>query len=100
MLIAITNGFTNQQLPVLDVKSHLATKAQWLRAYTVLTMLAQSHIMGIPKADAVDPILPECIAKPWWEVSKELDLQPVISYTGVALNNWYLIDPEGPANLR
>eukprot|EP00842_Homolaphlyctis_polyrhiza_P002958 jgi/Hompol1/3663/HPOL_006671-RA len=69
------------------------------RAFLLLTMVAHSYIIGIPKADAVEPVLPECIAVPWFSLATLLDLKPVISYVSIELFNWYLLDPSGPLDL-
>ncbi|KAI8926999.1 Indoleamine 2,3-dioxygenase [Entophlyctis helioformis] len=86
------------KLPELDV-SRLANGHEWKRAYMVLSFIAHAYISGIPKADTIESIVPACIARPWFAVSKHLSLMPVISYAGVELFNWYLLDPQGPLDL-
>nr|KAJ3415132.1 hypothetical protein HK105_001594 [Polyrhizophydium stewartii] len=79
--------------------SRLGPKPEWHRAFMVLSFIAHSHIIGIPKVDTVEPIIPEVIARPWFAIAKKLELKPVISYAAVELANWFLLDPEGPLDL-
>ena len=37
--------------------------------------------------------LPECLAVPLWEISKDLGLQPIVSYATLGISNWKLKDP-------
>lgn len=70
------------------------------RAYVVLSFLAHGYLIGIAKHDEIISILPPQIAIPWFNVSHQLGVKPVISYAGVDLWNWYRLDPEAPLNLE
>lgn len=70
------------------------------RAYCILSFIAHAYIYGVANADTVDPVLPESIAIPWFEIAKILQVKPVVSYASVGLWNWYLLDPTGPKDLR
>lgn len=70
------------------------------RAYCILSFIAHAYIYGVANADTVDPVLPESIAIPWFEIAKILQVKPVVSYASVGLWNWYLLDPNGPKDLR
>ncbi|KAH6571481.1 hypothetical protein BASA50_000653 [Batrachochytrium salamandrivorans] len=85
-------------LSTLD-ESRLQGRREWQRAYLVLSFIAHSHIIGVPNIDTIESILPKCIAVPWFAVAKKLAVKPVISYSSVDLNNWYLLNPDGPLDL-
>ncbi|ORY39073.1 Indoleamine 2,3-dioxygenase [Rhizoclosmatium globosum] len=85
-----------RQLPLLDV-SHLKTLREWQRAYLVLSFLGQGYIWG--KNEAAEEKVPKCIAIPWLQVCDKLDVKPIISYAGVELYNFKLLDPTAPWDL-
>jgi indoleamine 2,3-dioxygenase len=78
----------------------LLGKAEQRRAFIVLTFIAHGYLYGVPNADEVIPILPKSLAVPWFELSLLLNINPVVSYSSTALWNWYLIDADGPMDLR
>ena len=88
-----------QKLPVLSIES-LETEREWRRAYTVLTFLGHGYLYGVSNSDIPEQILPKAIAKPWFEVAKLLSINPVATYAGVGLWNWYLLDEKDPVDLR
>ena len=88
-----------RKLPVLSVEP-LATKAEERRAFIVLTFIAHSYMYGVPNADDPISILPKQLSIPWFAVSAKLNINPVVSYSSTALWNWYLIDQDGPIDLR
>ncbi|KAJ3193167.1 hypothetical protein HK101_005322 [Irineochytrium annulatum] len=45
-------------------------------------------------------VLPKAIAVPWCKVCVKLDTKPVITYAGVELYNFKLLDPKGPWDLN
>ncbi|KAJ3335603.1 hypothetical protein HDU91_002103 [Kappamyces sp. JEL0680] len=88
-----------EKLPLLSIDS-LVNKPEQRRAFIVLTFIAHSYMQGVPNADTVISILPKAIAVPWFELSLRLNINPVVSYSSTALWNWYLVDNEGPMDLR
>jgi indoleamine 2,3-dioxygenase len=80
--------------------STLISEKELLRAHLVLSLIAHSYIVGFPKVDTFDHILPACIAVPWFEVSGALGLQPVVSYTSLELANYKFIDSNKPGTLE
>lgn len=46
-----------------------------------------------------ESVLPSNIAVPWHRVAKRVGRPPVLSYKSYALDNWALIDPDGPIEL-
>lgn len=88
-----------QRLSELSVEK-LGSKAEDRRAFIVLTFIAHSYMYGVPNTDDPIPILPKQLAIPWFNVSAKLNINPVVSYSSTALWNWYLIDKDGPIDLR
>jgi indoleamine 2,3-dioxygenase len=78
----------------------LVTKAQEKRAYSVLTFLAHGYCYGVPNSDEPIDILPKSISLPWYQVSERLKIHPVASLSGLALWNWYMLDPSKPFSLK
>ena len=86
-------------LPLLSVDK-LTSDAEKRRAYTVLTFLGHGYLYGVSNCDIPENILPKSIAVPWFEVAKMLLINPVATYAGVGLWNWYLLDESSPIDLR
>ena len=81
------------------------------RAHLVLSLLAHGYIVGLPKVDTIECILPESLALPWFQVSCSLGLKPVVCYSTLELGeilfpqfnensfgiaNFKLLDPSQP----
>lgn len=84
-----------RQLPQLSVSDeHLPTEADRWRAYVVTTFIGQGYVWR----DMNNPqhVVPSTIAVPWLEISKHIDMPPVVSYSTACLYNWGLHDPSGP----
>lgn len=72
------------KLPVRSTE-HLATEAEWRRAYCVLAFIVHAYIWGGNKpAERVPPPL----AVPFLATCRHLELPPVATYAGVCLWNW------------
>ncbi|KAJ3275494.1 hypothetical protein HDV01_000321 [Terramyces sp. JEL0728] len=87
-----------RKLEKLSVE-YLSGVVEQRRAYCMLSFIAHAYIYGVANADTVDPVLPESIAVPWFEIAKILQVKPVGSYASVGLWNWYLLDQNGPKDL-
>ena len=81
-----------ETLPKLEVSDNtLPRKEDWWRAYVVTTFISQGYVWA--DEEAVRDIVPECIAVPWWETAKKLDMPAVINYSNTCLFNWGLWNP-------
>ena len=78
----------------------LESKAEERRAFLILAFMAQSYIHGVSNFDKPIDILPRQIAIPWFKVAAKLNINPMVSYSSTVLWNWYLIDKDGPRDLR
>ena len=83
-----------ESLAILSV-SELKETRQWNRAYVVLTFLAHGYIWAEGEK-GITNTLPSSISVPWMQVSKHLDLPPVVTYAGCVLYNFKLKDTTGP----
>ena len=79
-----------RRLPPLDTDK-LNSDEDLRRAHLLLSLFAHAYVWG--GAEPVDRI-PEGIAKPLLEVSRRLDLPPVLSHTDLVLYNWRRLDVE------
>ncbi|XP_063445140.1 indoleamine 2,3-dioxygenase 2-like isoform X2 [Mytilus trossulus] len=85
-------------MPVLD-HSKLKGYRQLRLAHLQLSMISSGYIWqegdkGVPK------VLPECVAVPWYKVSEEIDIKPVVCHPDMVLSNWTLLDPQKPRTLE
>lgn len=76
--------------------SHLRTEKEYERAMVLLSFIGHAYVWGNKKPE---PVLPKVLAKPWYEIAKELGRPPVLSYASYALNNWRKINPKLPIEL-
>lgn len=74
----------------------LKTAAEYERAMQILSYFGHAYIWGERE---VPHHLPAVLAQPWYQVSRHLGRQPVLSYASYALNNWKRIDTRGPIDL-
>ncbi|KAJ3257283.1 hypothetical protein HK103_004837 [Boothiomyces macroporosus] len=97
----LVSGAIRERVRKLEILSleYLSGIGEQRRAYCILSFIAHAYIYGVANADAVDPVLPESIAIPWFEIAKILQVKPVVSYASVGLWNWYLLDSNGPKDL-
>ncbi|KAJ5364503.1 Indoleamine 2-3-dioxygenase [Penicillium cataractarum] len=71
-------------LPVLTT-TWLQTEPEWRRAYSILGFFTHAYIWGGEKPKDV---LPPCIAKPFLEIAKHLELPPCATYAALTLWNY------------
>ncbi len=83
------------ELPLID-SSSLTTRPEVERGMMILSYLGHAYVWGEPSSIET---LPQCLAVPWYELSKRLGRPPVLSYASYALWNWRRIDPIGPLAL-
>ncbi|KIY65594.1 Indoleamine 2,3-dioxygenase [Cylindrobasidium torrendii FP15055 ss-10] len=90
-------------LPVLPTDSLHTSEVNLRRAHHVLTFIMHFYIHSIPLDQPV--VIPRGVGIPLLQVSKQLNLPPVLTYSDNVLYNWDLITPSaeptpGLFNLR
>jgi indoleamine 2,3-dioxygenase len=86
------------RLPVIDLTSFCETASdeQIRKAFVHYTFMIQSWVWG--ERDAPTS-LPECLAKPAWQLADALDSKPLLTYATYVLDNWAKVDANGPVDL-
>ncbi|QSL64346.1 hypothetical protein MERGE_001646 [Pneumocystis wakefieldiae] len=82
-------------LPILSVE-YLDSLEEKQRGYLILSFMAHSYTWD---GERPSDRLPASIAKPWVQVSENLEIRPVISYAAVCLWNWRRPFPNEPMDL-
>lgn len=72
------------------------TDAQKRALMVRYSFLVQAYVWG---GDAPAPSLPASLARPIWRLAADLGHKPLLLYAGYVLDNWALIDPDGPVEL-
>lgn len=87
-----------KELPALDLADFCktASDAQLRTAMVHYSFLVQSYVWAEPDAPES---LPANLAKPIWQLADALGQKPLLPYTAYVLDNWGLVDPEGPIDL-
>jgi indoleamine 2,3-dioxygenase len=62
-----------------------------------LSFAGHAYVWEDPEHPAVS--LPPALARPWYEVARQLGRPPVLSYASYALHNWRRLDPGRPIEL-
>lgn len=85
-------------LPDTDLSDCLPalSDAQARMAMVHYSFLVQAYVWGEPDAPE---ILPRCLARPIVALADHLGQQPLLPYSAYVLDNWSLIDPDGPIGL-
>ncbi|MFM7496452.1 MAG: hypothetical protein ACKO3J_05535 [Candidatus Nanopelagicus sp.] len=81
-----------QALPKFNIDK-LNSEAEIQRAMLVLSYIGQAYQWSDNKAATV---MPEVLAKPWYEVGKLVGRPPILSYQSYASDNWRRFDQAGP----
>jgi len=84
-----------EYLPSFEVQQ-LKTPFEFERAMLILSYLGHAYVWN--NAQAIDRI-PNVLAQPWYEVSRELGRPPILSYASYALYNWRRLDIHKPIEL-
>eukprot|EP01041_Mallomonas_annulata_P010673 gene10673-22276_t len=85
-----------RRLPVLSTDK-LVTHEDLRRAHLLLCLFAHAYIWGGP--EPMDEI-PQGIAIPLWDVSKRLDIPPVLGYASLVLYNWRRLDENAAISMN
>ena len=81
-----------QALPKFNI-GKLNGEAQIQRAMLVLSYIGQAYQWSDNEAATV---MPQVLAKPWYEVGKLVGRPPILSYQSYASDNWRRFDKAGP----
>jgi indoleamine 2,3-dioxygenase len=66
-------------------------------AMRTLSFAGHAYVWEDPDHPAAS--LPPALARPWYEVARQLGRPPVLSYASYALHNWRRLDPQKPIEL-
>ena len=83
-------------LPDVDGEIPALSDAEARMAMVHYSFLVQAYVWGEPKAPAA---LPARLARPITALAERLGQQPLLPYSGYVLDNWALIDKDGPVSL-
>ena len=81
-----------QALPKFNINK-LNGEAEIQRAMLVLSYIGQAYQWSDNEAATV---MPQVLAKPWYEVGKLVGRPPILSYQSYASDNWQRFDKAGP----
>ncbi|KAJ3392278.1 hypothetical protein HDU84_004543 [Entophlyctis sp. JEL0112] len=84
-------------LPMLDTSMLGDSLREWQRACVVISFIAQAFIWG--KNERAEQNLPRCLAIPWLEICRKLEVLPIISYATVELWNFKVLNPSAKWDL-
>ena len=86
-------------MPVLSTEAIRGSEVQLRRAHHVLTFILHLYIHSQPPvpADTTSPIrIPPCLSIPLIQLSRDLLLPPILTYSDNVLYNWSLPNPALP----
>ncbi|KAG8748248.1 hypothetical protein FRC10_007637 [Ceratobasidium sp. 414] len=92
-----------QQMQVLSIDAIKPDLQVAQRAHHVLAFLVQFYVQSLPPRDTNDsaPIrIPRSLAIPFVDISRHLDIAPILTYADCVLWNFYLEDPEKPLTVE
>ena len=81
-----------QALPKFNIDK-LNGEAEIQRAMLVLSYIGQAYQWS---DNAAATVMPQVLAKPWYEVGKLVGRPPILSYQSYASDNWRRFDKAGP----
>ena len=81
-----------KELPPFNMQT-LKTEGDIRRAMLVLSYIGMAYQWSDNNPAYV---LPERLAKPWFEVGKLVGRPPILSYASYSIDNWYRLDKNGP----
>ncbi|KAG8713317.1 hypothetical protein FRC08_013409 [Ceratobasidium sp. 394] len=88
------------KLPTLSSQPFEFDVRRARRAHHVLAFITQFYIQSLPPrqdtSDRSPIVIPAPIAIPFVNVSRQLDIAPIVTYADTVLWNWDLIDPSQP----
>lgn len=81
-----------KELPPFNIQT-LKTEGEIRRAMLVLSYIGMAYQWSDTNPAFV---IPERLAKPWYEVGKLVGRPPILSYASYSIDNWYRLDKNGP----
>ncbi len=81
-----------KDLPPFNIQT-LKTEGEIRRAMLVLSYIGMAYQWSDNNPAFV---IPERLAKPWFEVGKLVGRPPILSYASYSIDNWYRLDKKGP----
>ncbi len=81
-----------KELPPFNIQT-LKTEGEIRRAMLVLSYIGMAYQWSDNNPAFV---IPERLAKPWFEVGKLVGRPPILSYASYSIDNWYRLDKKGP----
>ncbi|MFZ9354304.1 MAG: hypothetical protein ACO25L_05745 [Candidatus Nanopelagicales bacterium] len=81
-----------KELPPFNLQT-LKTEGEIRRAMLVLSYIGMAYQWSDNNPAFV---IPERLAKPWYEVGKLVGRPPILSYASYSIDNWYRLDKKGP----
>ena len=81
-----------KDLPPFNIQT-LKTEGEIRRAMLVLSYIGMAYQWSDTNPAFV---IPERLAKPWYEVGKLVGRPPILSYASYSIDNWYRLDKKGP----
>ncbi|KAI0647365.1 Indoleamine 2,3-dioxygenase [Trametes meyenii] len=86
--------------PLLDI-GRLGDKLCVLRrAHHVLTCIQHYYIHSLPPQRGTPVVIPGPLSTPLREVSRKIDMPPILTFADIVLWNWELVNPELPVSLN
>ena len=85
-----------ERLPLIELPLDHLSDAEARMCMVHYSFMVQAFVWGEPHAPTT---LPANLAKPMAALADQLGHQPLLSYSGYVLDNWGLIDPDGPVDL-
>nr|WP_070961456.1 indoleamine 2,3-dioxygenase [Hyphomonas sp. Mor2] len=85
-----------ERLPRIDLPLERMSDAEARMCMVHYSFMVQAFVWGEPKAPHV---LPACLAVPMVALADHLGQQPLLPYSGYVLDNWGLVDKQGPIDL-
>lgn len=85
-----------EEMPVPDL-ALLETDGQYQRAMLLLSVFGNAYVWG---GEAPVTVIPHTLAVPWAQVAEQVGRPMIISHASVVLNNWRLLDKQGPLTLE
>ncbi|XP_041367317.1 myoglobin-like [Gigantopelta aegis] len=85
-----------EKIPILDYTRLIGYRELRL-AHIQLSIIGSCYVWqegdaGVPKS------IPACIAVPWWNISQQIGLKPIIGHASFCLANWKYRDPSQPVS--
>ncbi|KAJ8483105.1 hypothetical protein ONZ51_g4912 [Trametes cubensis] len=84
--------------PLLDISRLGEKRCVLRRAHYVLACLMHFYIHSLPKTGG-PVVIPKPLAVPLVQVSRKIDMPPILTYADIVLWNWELVNPERPITM-